>query len=241
MGISYANRIDTRAVEEDRHVFTALIWLDSLVLNTVQRLCHLWQRLTGRTNVWVAVQLTTLSIAVYFVWAVVEISASPWPARLGLGTFCAVLLYVLTKTVLRVPIEALEAAAYRRVQNGYANPRRAKDVFLRLPFLTLTGLLLYPSLVLYRQLGIRPFGYSLIALTTAILYLLACDPLPPGGSKVHAWWRQVATTRRWPVEAAQTLDRTRASLTSVSTACKCSSESRSRFTPSTCRLRASFP
>ena len=171
-------------------VLSAFARVDAFVLNSTERLCRLWQVLTGKTNVWLAVQLTNLSIVVYFVWAGLEMWTRDWPVRLALGAFCALVLYALTKTVFRVPIESSEASAYRRVMNGYRNPRRTRDMAIRLPFLGLTVLLSYPSYLLYAHLGIRPFSYILVLLTTAVLYLLACDPLPPRGSKVWDWLSQ---------------------------------------------------
>jgi hypothetical protein len=172
-------------------VLSILRWIDAVVLNTVERLCRLWQELTGRTNIWLAVQLTNVSIVLYFLWAGVVIWTRDWPVRLTLGVFCGLVLYTLTRTVLRLPIEAVEASAYKRVMNGYRNPRRVRDLPLRLPFLGLSVLLSYPSVLLYRHLGIRPFSYTLVLLTTALLYILACDPLPPRGSKVWSWWQQL--------------------------------------------------
>ena len=46
-----------------------MLYLDTLILNFVERTCRRIQRSTGRTNVWLAFQLTNLSIVVYFVWA----------------------------------------------------------------------------------------------------------------------------------------------------------------------------
>ena len=43
--------------------------IDLALLNLVERLCRRFQLLTGRTSVWLAFQLTNLSIVVYFVWA----------------------------------------------------------------------------------------------------------------------------------------------------------------------------
>ena len=46
-----------------------MTYIDSAILNLTERCCRRFQVLTGRTNVWLAVQLTNLSIIVYFVWA----------------------------------------------------------------------------------------------------------------------------------------------------------------------------
>jgi hypothetical protein len=98
-------------------------------------------------------------------------------------------LYVLTQTVFKVPIEAYETAAYRRVAKGFMNPRRVRDAVLRTSFLTLSILLCYPIVFVYinLRLPVVLLSYSLIVLTTAVLYLLACDPLPPCAGKVREW------------------------------------------------------
>ena len=168
-----------------------MTYIDSAILNLTEWFCHRFQLLTGRTNVWLAVQLTNLSIIVYFIWAGVYFWRSDVAARIALGLFCIGLLYVLTQTIFKVPIEAYETNAYRRVAKGYRNPRRALEAHLRIPFLTLSLVLLYPILFVYIKLRVHIalLSYSLIVLTTAVLYLLACDPLPPCAGKVRAWLR----------------------------------------------------
>ncbi|HEY1306847.1 MAG TPA: hypothetical protein VGF24_25010 [Vicinamibacterales bacterium] len=155
--------------------------IDSVILNLTERSCRAFQRLTGRTNVWLAVQLTNLSIIVYFVWAALYSLRVEAVVRIWLALFCGVLLYALTQTIFKVPIEASEAAAYRRVAKGFRNPRRVRDALLRISFLTLSVALIYPVVFVYINLHLTVFllSYFLIVLTTIVLYLLACDPLPP--------------------------------------------------------------
>jgi hypothetical protein len=83
--------------------------------------------------------------------------------------------------VLKVPVETYESSAFQRVMKGRRNPRRLRDVPLRMPFLTLSVLLLGPIVIVYQttRSSVVPVGYSLVVLTTIVLYLLACDPLPP--------------------------------------------------------------
>jgi len=45
-----------------------MTYVDSAVLNLTERMCRQFQAWTGRTNVWLAFQLTNLSIVVYFIW-----------------------------------------------------------------------------------------------------------------------------------------------------------------------------
>jgi hypothetical protein len=171
--------------------------LDSVLLDLVERLCQRFQRLTGRTNVWLAVQLTNLSIVVYFAWAALYLWISSVAIRVFVGVFCAALIYALTQTVFKVSIEAIEAAAYRRVAKGLRNPRRLRDAPLRVSFLTFSLLLGYPLYFVYATLRLRfvILAYVLVVLTTVIMYLLAVDPLPPSAGKVREWVRRAVPLR----------------------------------------------
>jgi hypothetical protein len=171
-----------------------MLYLDLAILNLTEWACRRFQRLTGRTNVWLAVQLTNLSIIVYFVWAVAAFWNGGIGTRIFVGLFCSVVLYALTQTVFKVPIEMLEGNAYRRVAKGLRNPRRVRDALLRVSFLTLSLLLCFPVLFVYVSLHISVLllSYSLIALTTGVLYLLACDPLPPCAGKIREWLGRLA-------------------------------------------------
>ena len=174
-----------------------MTYIDSVILSLTERACRKFQVLTGRTNVWLAVQLTNLSIIVYFVWAGVYSWSSEVAPRLLIGLFCGGLLYVLTQTIFKVPIEAYENDAYRRVAKGFRNPRRVRDALLRISFLTLSFALCYPILFVYVNLRIHAIllSYSLIILTTVVLYLLACDPLPPCAGKLGVWLPGSAPSR----------------------------------------------
>ncbi len=175
-----------------------MTFIDSFLLDFTERCCRQFQLLTGRTNLWLAVQLTNLSIIVYVVWAVMYSWRSTVASRVLVALLCGMLLYVLTQTILKVPIEAYEAAAYRRLGQGLRNPRRIRDALLRISFLTLSLVLGYPILFAYIRLRLGVvvvLSYSLIVLTTIVLYLLACDPLPPCGGKLTAWLRGLAWLR----------------------------------------------
>jgi hypothetical protein len=166
-----------------------MTYIDTAVLNWTEWLCRKFQVLTGRTNVWLAVQLTNLSIIVYFVWAALYFWNSEFTVRITVGLFCGGVLYVLTQTVFKVSIETYENDAYRRVAKGLRNPRRIRDARLRISFLTLGVVLFYPIVFVYinLHLHIALLTYSLIVLTTVVLYLLACDPLPPCAGRVREW------------------------------------------------------
>jgi len=168
--------------------------IDTMLLNAVESLCRRFQVLTGRTNVWLALQLTNLSVVVYFVWAAL-IFWRDIASRVVMGIFCASLMYLLTQTVFKDSIETHESNAYRRVAKGLRNPRRLRDAILRTSFLTLCIMLGYPVFFAYVKLRmhIALLTYSLVVLTTVILYLLACDPLPPAPAKLLEWFKKPAT------------------------------------------------
>src|SRR6185503_19772120 len=132
-----------------------MIYIDSAILNLTEWFCRKFQLLTGGTNVWLAVQFTNLSIILYFVWAGVYFWSSGVLARIALGLFCTALLYGLTQTIFKEPIEAYANDAYRLVVKGFRNPRRIRDARLRIPFLTLSLVLFYPMLVVYVNLRVR--------------------------------------------------------------------------------------
>jgi hypothetical protein len=185
-----------------------MTYIDSAVLNLTEWACRKFQLATGRTNVWLALQLTNLSIIMYFVWAsAIVLVTADLTVRVFIGLFCSGLLYVLTQTIFKVPIEAYEKSAYGRVAKGFRNPRRIRDASLRISFLTLTVLLCYPIVFVYINLRVHLvpltyvhiqivlLTYSLIVLTTLVLYLLACDPLPPCPGKVKEWVRGLFPSR----------------------------------------------
>jgi hypothetical protein len=172
----------------------SVTYIDSAVLDLTEWLCRRFQVLTGRTNVWLAVQLTNVSIIIYFVWAAIYFQAVTVPVRITVAVFCAGVLYVLTQTVFRVSIEASENNAYTRVAKGLRNPRRVRDAPLRIPFLTLSVVMVIPFQLLPAfRVPMAFLTYSLIVLTTAVLYVLGCDPLPPAKAEAREWVRGGAT------------------------------------------------
>ena len=177
---------------------TPMMYVDSALLDFTERLSQRFQTWCGRTNVWLAFQLTNLSIVVYFAWVAVLYWLSGMLAlRIFVALFCGGVFFVLTRTIFRVSIEASETEAYRRVSKGLRNPRRVRDAQLRIAFLTLSVILSYPLWFAYRTLHAQFVLLTnlLIVLTTVVLYVLACDPLPPSPGKVREWFQGTALRR----------------------------------------------
>jgi len=155
--------------------------IDSALLDLTELICHKVQLLTGKTNVWLAFQLTNLSVIVYFVWVALYFQNLPSYLRIPAAISCGVVLFALSQSLFKVSVDVSEDNAYRRVATGLRNPRRVRDAPLRLAFLTLSIALVFPLLFLFVTLHtpVALLGYLLVALTSVVLYLLACDPLPP--------------------------------------------------------------
>ena len=155
--------------------------IDSALLDLTERICHKIQTATGRTNVWIAFQLTNLSVILYFVWVALYLPYLPPYWRIPVAISCGGVLLALSQSVFKVSVDSSVSNAYRRVAKGLRNPRRVRDAPLRLAFLTLSVALLFPLLFIFVTVRspVAPLGYLLVGLTTVVLYLLACDPLPP--------------------------------------------------------------
>lgn len=175
-----------------------MTYVDSAVLNLTERMCRRFQAWTGRTNVWLAFQITNLSIVVYFIWAAgLYLLSGDLALRVFVALFCAGVFLVLTRTIFKTSIELSETEAYRRAAKGLRNPRRIRDAQLRIAFLTLSIVLAYPLWLAYVTLHLRfvLLTEALIILMTVVLYVLACDPLPPCAGRTREWLRGMMPAR----------------------------------------------
>jgi hypothetical protein len=175
-----------------------MTYVDAAILDLTEQICRRFQAWTGRTNVWLAFQFTNLSIVIYFIWAAgLSYVSGDLVLRIFVALFCSGVFFVLTRTIFKVSIEASEAAAYQRVARGLRNPRRIRDTQLRITFLTLSVVLSYPLWFAYITLHLRfvLLTEMLIILTTVVLYVLACDPLPPCAGKVKDWLGRMTRPR----------------------------------------------
>jgi hypothetical protein len=176
-----------------------MMFFDEIVLDLTERICHRFQIWTGRTNVWLAFQLTNLSIVLYFIWvADLYLLTADAVVRAFVALFAGIVFFVLTRTIFRTSFELAEIEAYRRVANGRRNPRRIRDVQLRTVFLMLTIVLSFPLWVAYLTLHLRfvLLIQVLVVLTTVVLYVLGCDPLPPCAGRVREWLGNLGMARK---------------------------------------------
>jgi hypothetical protein len=175
-----------------------MTYVDSALLDLTEAMCRRFQMWTGRTNVWLAFHLTNLSIVVYFMW----VASLYWLSgdlvlRVFVALFSGGVFFLLTRTIFQASIDTSETQAYRRVARGLRNPRRLRDAQLRIAFLTLAVVLAYPLWFAYLTLRLHfvLLMEALVVLTAAVLYLLACDPLPPCAGKAWVWLRGLTAGR----------------------------------------------
>jgi hypothetical protein len=84
-----------------------MTYVDSAVLNLTERMCRRFQTWTGRTNVWLAFQLTNLSIVIYFIWvANLYWLSGDLALRIFVALFCGGVFFVLTRTIFKTSFEA---------------------------------------------------------------------------------------------------------------------------------------
>ncbi len=186
-----------------RGVSCRVFSIDEWILDVTEWACRKFQLLTGFTNVWLAVQVTNVSIVVYFIWAGAYFVGGDLLTRIFIGLFCGGLFYLLAQTILRVPIETYETGVYLRVAQGLRNPKRVRDALLRITFLLMVVVLPGPIFFVYANrrsdtllaLYVLILCYVLVVLTCVVLYLLACDPLPPCKGRVREWFRDLVGSR----------------------------------------------
>lgn len=189
-----------------------MTYIDQAVLDFTEYLCRRFQTWTGRTNVWLAFQLTNLSVIMYFIWvASLYWLSGSLAVRVFVAVFCGGVSWMLSQTIFRMSLDVSESQAYARVAKGLRNPRRVRDAQLRIAFLTLSLVLAYPLWFAFVTLHSRfvLLTAGMIIVTTVILYLLACDPLPPCGAKFSAWLQNLMPMRRSEVRVSSERSRGR--------------------------------
>ena len=97
---------------------TGMTYVDSAVLDLTEQMCRRFQAWTGRTNVWLAFQLTNLSIVIYFIWAAgLYFESEDLALRVFVALVCGGVFLVLTRTEFRTfvhPAAAILAPARAR-------------------------------------------------------------------------------------------------------------------------------
>ena len=97
--------------------------IDSALLDLTERICHKIQMLTGRTNVWIAFQLTNLSVIVYFIWVALYFPNLPPYWRIAAALFSGGVLFALSQSVFKVSIDASREQRVPPRREGSEEPK----------------------------------------------------------------------------------------------------------------------
>ena len=95
-----------------------MMYVDSALLDFTERLCRRFQTWSGRTNVWLAFQLTNLSIVVYFAWVAVLY----WLT----GMFALRVFVKITLTLLALGAAIMMGLSYFNITNIDLTPAKTK-------------------------------------------------------------------------------------------------------------------
>jgi hypothetical protein len=163
--------------------------IDAFLISGFERFSHWTQRAAGITCVRLASIVCYLIAALLLCACVLDISQA--------GSVVWGLVACVAKTI---GIERRQDEAFERVANGTANPRktqwpaRAALVLIVLLFSVFVWSVRVSShLSSLYALRMIALGWSFTPLSE---YLEACDPLPPGTSKVRQWFDSMKRSLR---------------------------------------------
>jgi hypothetical protein len=167
-----------------------LVTVDWFLIRAIEKTAQTFQKLTGKTHYWVVRQLAVILILIYSWAAVSPLFAPkvPFFERVLATLFVGLMVwFFFIRWLLHVAnrMEEVERAAFLRVSQGIANPVKIMPIFIigRLLITSLVALDVYLTII-SSALSSRDFASPILLL---IVYLAACDPLPPAPSKVRQW------------------------------------------------------
>lgn len=167
-----------------------LVKFDVAVISFLEKQLHRFQRLTGKTNFWVAKQICMLQIVLWGIFLIAipfENFPPVWERSLliliciGVSPLAFTIVYSRAKRC-----DQMEKDAFIRLENGVAN--KGKNMSVHRVFHVLILITFFLSISLeYRGLITRS-AIQLIYFSDILrLYLMVCDPLPPCAGKIKEW------------------------------------------------------
>lgn len=141
---------------------------DQFLLNKIEKFCHRFQQLTGKTNIFLAL-LTCFMYLAFFV-AIMIASKRPTSVFLWINLFMGSLY------ILFYPLR--ERDAFYRISKGFSNPHKI-DFFCKL-LRKFSLIFLFVNLFCLQWLVLG--GTLFLCL---FFYLDSCDPLPPCRGKIR--------------------------------------------------------
>jgi hypothetical protein len=157
---------------------------DNYLISKLEKVTHWVQRWTGKTNYWLSSRLIFILIYMLVAEVMFYFVRGKAPIWLGFHNFGKFDLYY---SFVLVPVLLIDAAwgwkvkeqlAYDRLSRGLANPSKIRtfDASARLLFL-----------LLYIGATVARFYDLYLFTVTLLIFLNACDPLPPCQGKIKEW------------------------------------------------------
>lgn len=169
--------------------------LDAFCLAKLEKFCHWFQKLTGKTNYFLLAMFCAVDVLIVITMIYKGAFSSLSDVRAHYKVFVEPMLLFLESIWVVIALyisfggwKLLENKGYVRIENGFANPTK-NFVILRL--LTLYTSIFSTGLHLITHAGICLFLIDNV-LFVVILYLASCDPLPPQKGKLREYIEQLS-------------------------------------------------
>jgi len=165
------------------------IILDAFLIDKVfQKFAWWFQKLTSRTNFWLARVCFIIAALCYILWIAVPFSSLSWLS--GLIVSLTVVFYVTAMLWMVQRLEKWEEIFLKKQGNQpTVNMLRVMGVFIRIMGLFICLIVGSQSILLYQMTEWLSFLFGLLfsAIGVAGVYFQSCTPLPPCKSKVREW------------------------------------------------------
>ena len=164
------------------------IILDDFLMDKFQKIAWWFQKLTGRTNFWLARICFIIAALCYILWIGLPFSFLSWFNALVISLVGVLYLAAVLWLVQR--LEKWEKVFLKEQGNQPAvNILRVRGVFLRIMVIFICLIVGGQSILIYRMTNVASFLFGLLftAIGVAGVYFQSCTPLPLCKSKVKEW------------------------------------------------------
>ena len=166
-----------------------------LIENVFERFAHWFQRLTGKTNFWLANVSLLLIIFTVGMDSALDVAQGNM-----FGAFCLTFFSAITVPIFRFATYIAERRSVPGMRNGSAiDPI---SIFIRIAIFLIPGLYeispVITDMTSQMPLSIRVIGHWVDLVQSCgficFFYFMACTPLPPRKSKMKQWAEKLSET-----------------------------------------------
>lgn len=171
----------------------AFTGLDDFLIDEVfQKFAWWFQKLTGRTNFWLA-RASYLMAALFVIPWLIPFQLSPLPSSLVIMTILALLYLAATLWINQKLKEIEKKFLERQSEEATVSQFRIVGVPLRIIGIFVCLIISGWSILFYKVTANMGFlwGIAFSVFSVKGLYFFSCTPLPPGKSKVKEWLKSL--------------------------------------------------